>query len=215
MPSSIATAGPDVRAPRKALRIADVYDAHVDFVARMAADLAANRGRCLVTAGAGQPDEVHAMVRRLNVALGNVPKTVDYVAHADAAGIEALAGEMKAGGVETLLWLERYQGTFLEQVLFPGRRVPDPSLLRTHPPTADPMTMGRSAPPMNSSPINTLAIAPISAPQTAHASIPRCPRNQRPTTPAKPKVSMKANKVTNNTSAPPSVALRILSQPPP
>ena len=33
--------------------------------------------------------------------------------------------------------MERYQGRFIEQVLFPGRRVPDPSLLRTHPPTKE------------------------------------------------------------------------------
>ncbi len=31
--------------------------------------------------------------------------------------------------------LERYQGRFWEQVILPGRRLPEPSLLRTHPPT--------------------------------------------------------------------------------
>jgi len=33
--------------------------------------------------------------------------------------------------------LESYQGRLWEQLLLPGRRLPDPSLLRTHPPTAD------------------------------------------------------------------------------
>ncbi len=33
--------------------------------------------------------------------------------------------------------LERYQGRFWEEILFPGRRIPEPSLLRTHPPTEE------------------------------------------------------------------------------
>lgn len=32
--------------------------------------------------------------------------------------------------------LERYQGRFWEQMMLPGRNLPEPSLLRTHPPTA-------------------------------------------------------------------------------
>ncbi|NIR28280.1 MAG: M48 family metalloprotease [Gammaproteobacteria bacterium] len=31
--------------------------------------------------------------------------------------------------------LERYQGGWIERVVLPGRRIPEPSLLRTHPPT--------------------------------------------------------------------------------
>ncbi|WP_373683543.1 hypothetical protein, partial [Shigella sonnei] len=31
--------------------------------------------------------------------------------------------------------LERQQGRFWEEIVLPGRRMPDPSLLRTHPPT--------------------------------------------------------------------------------
>ena len=42
-----------------------------------------------------------------------------------------------AGLASALEKLERYQGRFWEQILMPGRRVPDPSLLRTHPETAD------------------------------------------------------------------------------
>lgn len=33
--------------------------------------------------------------------------------------------------------IERYQGRFLEQIFFPGRRIPDPSILRTHPATRE------------------------------------------------------------------------------
>ncbi len=33
--------------------------------------------------------------------------------------------------------MEHHQGRFLEGLLLPGQRIPDPSLLRTHPPTAD------------------------------------------------------------------------------
>jgi heat shock protein HtpX len=33
--------------------------------------------------------------------------------------------------------MERFQGRFLEQVIGPGQRLPDPSLLRTHPPTEE------------------------------------------------------------------------------
>ena len=33
--------------------------------------------------------------------------------------------------------MERYQGRILEQMLFPGRQIPEPSLLRTHPPTEE------------------------------------------------------------------------------
>lgn len=33
--------------------------------------------------------------------------------------------------------LERQQGSFWEQMMLPGRHLPDPSLLRTHPPTQE------------------------------------------------------------------------------
>ncbi|EXJ13653.1 zinc metalloprotease HtpX [Imhoffiella purpurea] len=41
------------------------------------------------------------------------------------------------GLASALLKLERYQGPLWEQLVMPGRRVPDPSLLRTHPPTEE------------------------------------------------------------------------------
>lgn len=54
---------------------------------------------------------------------------------ADLGAVE-LTGDPH-GLARALEKMERYHSTFIEQVLMPGRRVPDPSLLRTHPHTAD------------------------------------------------------------------------------
>jgi molybdopterin-containing oxidoreductase family iron-sulfur binding subunit len=79
------------------------------FLQVLTKDLLANRGRSVIVAGPQQPPEVHALAHRLNVLLGNVGNTVTYVAdrdpdrlaHNDA--IKALAAEMNAGQVDTLL----------------------------------------------------------------------------------------------------------------
>lgn len=42
-----------------------------------------------------------------------------------------------AGLASALEKLDRYQGRYWEEILLPGRRMPEPSLLRTHPPTAE------------------------------------------------------------------------------
>jgi len=42
-----------------------------------------------------------------------------------------------AGLASALKKLERYQGRYWEEILLPGRRMPEPSLLRTHPPTEE------------------------------------------------------------------------------
>lgn len=48
----------------------------------------------------------------------------------------ALTGDPQ-GLASALLRLDGLQGNWLSQVLLPGRRAPDPSLLRTHPPTEE------------------------------------------------------------------------------
>lgn len=57
----------------------------------------------------------------------------EYDADLDAAG---LTGD-PVGLASALQKLERIQAGAWERILFPGRRMPDPSLLRTHPPTAE------------------------------------------------------------------------------
>jgi heat shock protein HtpX len=63
-------------------------------------------------------------------------RTREYDADLDAAG---LTGDPR-GLASALEKLERYQGGLFETLLLPGRRVPQPSLLRTHPPTRDRIT---------------------------------------------------------------------------
>lgn len=50
------------------------------------------------------------------------------------AGAVALTGDPE-GLMRALAHLEQRQGRWVEQLLMPGRRLPDPSLLRSHPPT--------------------------------------------------------------------------------
>jgi molybdopterin-containing oxidoreductase family iron-sulfur binding subunit len=75
----------------------------------IAKDLLAHRGRSVVVAGPRQPAGVHEVAHRINQALGNVGPVVEY--YARPAGSErpplqdlrALAGEMAAGQVRTLV----------------------------------------------------------------------------------------------------------------
>jgi MoCo/4Fe-4S cofactor protein with predicted Tat translocation signal len=81
------------------------------FLSAVAKDLLANIGKSIVVAGLHQPAEVHALVERMNVLLGNAGRTVFYTedsadsVNSDVAGLKALTEEMAAGRVETLLVL--------------------------------------------------------------------------------------------------------------
>jgi MoCo/4Fe-4S cofactor protein with predicted Tat translocation signal len=83
------------------------------FLAAMAQDLVANRGRSAVVAGARQPEVVQAIVHRLNVTLGNVSESgpVSYVSVAatsarSAGDISDLVQLMSEGGLRAILVLE-------------------------------------------------------------------------------------------------------------
>jgi molybdopterin-containing oxidoreductase family iron-sulfur binding subunit len=81
------------------------------FLGAIVKDLLANVGKSLIVAGLHQPAEVHALVERLNVLLGNQGRTVSYTEDADDSvtsdveALKALTEEMAAGRVETLVIL--------------------------------------------------------------------------------------------------------------
>lgn len=60
-------------------------------------------------------------------------RTREYDADLNAAH---LTGDPE-GLARALVKIERQQGYFLERIFMPGRRIPEPSLLRTHPPTGE------------------------------------------------------------------------------
>ncbi|HSK10419.1 MAG TPA: TAT-variant-translocated molybdopterin oxidoreductase [Vicinamibacterales bacterium] len=85
--------------------------AHAGWVAPLARDLQAHRGRSAVIVGDEQSPAVHAIGHAINQALGNVGATVVYsdpieVAPTDAlASLRELADDLEAGRVETLFIL--------------------------------------------------------------------------------------------------------------
>jgi MoCo/4Fe-4S cofactor protein with predicted Tat translocation signal len=85
--------------------------AHAGWIAALARDLASHRGKSLIVAGETQPAEVHALAHLINHALGNVGKTVEFIARvgagpADQIGsLRELVRDANAGLVETLLIL--------------------------------------------------------------------------------------------------------------
>src|SRR5687767_2136469 len=80
------------------------------WVAAVARDLQAHRGRSLVVAGDALPAAAHALVHALNGALGNAGSTVLYTEPitarpADGASLAELAADLRAGKVDLLLCL--------------------------------------------------------------------------------------------------------------
>jgi molybdopterin-containing oxidoreductase family iron-sulfur binding subunit len=81
------------------------------WVAAIAKDLQAARGRSVVVPGEYQPAAVHALARHMNEALGNVGTTVTYGAAIEVAptdhisSLRELATAMDAGQVEMLIVL--------------------------------------------------------------------------------------------------------------
>ena len=79
------------------------------FVAAVAKDLLAHRGRSLVIAGDGQPPAVHALAHAMNQALGNAGKTVVYTQPVEAEptnqldALRDLVADMNAGKVDALV----------------------------------------------------------------------------------------------------------------
>jgi len=60
-------------------------------------------------------------------------RTREFDADLDAAGMTGDPGGLAAA----LQKLERYQGRFWEEIVLPGRRIPEPSVLRSHPATEE------------------------------------------------------------------------------
>jgi heat shock protein HtpX len=93
----------------------------------------------------------------------------EYDADLDAAG---LTGD-PAGLASALRKFELHQGTFWEEIVFPGRRIPEPSLLRTHPPTEERVRrlLDLSEPaeaPMHRHPHDPVALPPDTARAATH-----------------------------------------------
>ncbi len=87
--------------------LAAVSEVPAEWVAECAVDLRAHPGQALVVAGAHQPAAVHALAYAMNVALGAVGHTVDFVAAEppSASSITELAAAIQAGAVQTLVLL--------------------------------------------------------------------------------------------------------------
>ena len=96
--------GVDVPAPAE-----EVVREHAEWIRAVADDLKAARERALVTAGATQPPEVHALAHAMNAALASAGRTVEYlepIEYVENVGTLAeLATDMEAGKVDTLVIL--------------------------------------------------------------------------------------------------------------
>jgi MoCo/4Fe-4S cofactor protein with predicted Tat translocation signal len=96
---------------------APAYTQHAEWIAAVARDLQANRGKCIVVAGDEQSPAVHALAHAMNETLGNVGQTVLYTdpvefsvndeqaRRSQTDGLRELVADMDAGRVELLVML--------------------------------------------------------------------------------------------------------------
>jgi MoCo/4Fe-4S cofactor protein with predicted Tat translocation signal len=82
-------------------------DVQPRWIAECAADLLENKGASIVIAGAHQPPQVHALAYAMNAFLGNLGRTVEFVAvePSPAIGLADLTAQIKNGDVKTLVVL--------------------------------------------------------------------------------------------------------------
>jgi molybdopterin-containing oxidoreductase family iron-sulfur binding subunit len=94
--------GTDVYAP-----LTQILDVRPEWIAECAADLLAHKGESLIVVGAHQPVAAHALAYLMNAALGNLGRTIDFIAveATGAAGIQQLAAAIKTSSVKTLFIL--------------------------------------------------------------------------------------------------------------
>ena len=111
-PSQMAEVAKAVAAAVGVGGASSTYTDNKDWIAAMAKDLAAFRGRSLVVVGDNQPPVVHAIAHAMNAALGNVGETVVYtdplVANAEKAQVEQLrelVADIDAGKVKMLVMM--------------------------------------------------------------------------------------------------------------
>ncbi len=83
------------------------FEINPQWVEKCAEDLLEHQGASLVVAGAHQPVQVHVLAYAINAKLGNIGKTIDFVAiePAGASTISALATAIKGNSVKTLIVL--------------------------------------------------------------------------------------------------------------
>jgi molybdopterin-containing oxidoreductase family iron-sulfur binding subunit len=103
--SSLGAVGATSNQPAPLSQSAD----HAKWIAAVARDLQAHKGRCVVVAGEYQPPAVHALARAMNDALGAVGTTVTYIppVHVQpvdqTASLVELAQAMDADQVQMLV----------------------------------------------------------------------------------------------------------------
>ncbi len=85
------------------------HGSHDDFLLALKQDLLAHRGKVILSAGARQPAEVHALVALLNEELGAVGSTLRYIKETvgpiESESLRALSSAMSQGKVKTLVLL--------------------------------------------------------------------------------------------------------------